>query len=75
MSTGKPALKPVKTKPAKGDVTGQWSYEDGTFECSVPYAPVANKVSGFAIGNCRQGVDLHRYRGFARPAARGRGSA
>lgn len=33
---------------------------NGTFDCSVPWATVANKPSGYAIGNCGYGIHLHR---------------
>lgn len=44
-----------------GAMTPQWTYENGTFACSVPWATAANKPSGYAIGNCRQGVRMDRY--------------
>ena len=30
------------------------------FSCSVPYAPVQSAPSGYVIGNCLEGVHLHR---------------
>jgi hypothetical protein len=33
---------------------------DGTFQCTVPYAPIQASPSGYVIGNCPQGTHIRR---------------
>ncbi|MCW3064750.1 MAG: hypothetical protein JWN32_1922 [Solirubrobacterales bacterium] len=54
-----PQLAPVKSGPHHGP-TPQAVPADGTFQCSVTWATVANAPSGFATGNCASGTHLHR---------------
>lgn len=50
----------IKEPQASGDITTMATPMGGKFRCSVPYAPVSAAPSGYIIGNCLNGVELHR---------------
>ena len=57
----RPQLAPVPDGSGSGGgVTPNATVAHGTFQCAVSWATVANKPSGYAIGNCHSGTHLHR---------------
>lgn len=51
------ALSPVEPEP--GEISPQWEVADGIFSCNS-LVTIANKPSGYAIGNCPAGSRLYR---------------